>query len=62
VKEWRGRYLYMPIDHSGTEMVSSGPVKRARRRDDLLQLLQKSTDRELSRALRAALPASLRRA
>jgi hypothetical protein len=42
--------------------VSSGPVKRARRRDDLLQLLQKSTDRELSRALRAALPASLRRA
>ena len=62
VKEWRARYLYLPLDRSLPEIVSSAPVKRARRRDDLILLLEKSSDRELIKALRAALPAPPRRA
>ncbi|HJR41349.1 MAG TPA: hypothetical protein VJ812_04620 [Gemmatimonadaceae bacterium] len=62
VKEWRARYLYLPLDRSLPEIVSSAPVKRARRRDELIVLLAKSTDRELTKALRTVLPAAPRRA
>lgn len=62
VKEWKARYLYLPLDRSLPEIVSSAPVKHARRRDDLIVLLEKSSDRELIKALRAALPAPPRRA
>ena len=61
-KEWRARYLYLPIDRSLPEIVYSTPVKHARRRDDLIAMLEKSSDRDLTKALRAALPAPLRRA
>lgn len=60
-KEWRGRYLYLALDNSLDSIVSSAPVKRARRRDDLVVLLEKSSDRELVRALRAVLPSAIAR-
>jgi hypothetical protein len=56
VKEWRGRFLYLALDNSLDTIVTSAPVRRARRRDDLVALLEKSSDRELARALRAVMP------
>ncbi len=55
--EWKGRFLFVPLDRSLPRSVSSGPAKRARRRDDLVRQLGDVSDSELARAFRSiALP------
>jgi hypothetical protein len=51
--EWRGRFLFVPLDRSLPRGVSSPPAKRARRRDDLVQQLGAVSDAELERAFRS---------
>ena len=51
--EWKGRFLFVPLDHSLPRSVSSGPAKRARRRDDLVRQLGEVSDSELARAFRS---------
>ena len=48
--EWKGRYLYVPLDRSLETAVASDAVKHARKRDDLVRQLGAATDRELTRA------------
>lgn len=48
--EWKGRYLYVPLDRSLAAPVASTAVKRARKRDDLVRQLGSASDRELTRA------------
>lgn len=48
--EWKGRYLYVPLDRSLATPVASTAVKRARKRDDLVRQLGAASDRELARA------------
>ena len=48
--EWKGRYLYVPLDRSLASPVASTAVKRARKRDDLVRQLGAATDRELTKA------------
>ena len=48
--EWKGRYLYVPLDRSLASPVASSAVKRARKRDDLVRQLGAATDRELTKA------------
>ena len=48
--EWKGRYLYVPLDRSLATPVASTAVKRARKRDDLVRQLGAATDRELTKA------------
>ncbi len=57
---WKGRLLFLPLDRSVPRALSTGPVKRARHRVDLLAALQRMGDRDLRRAFRAlALAAAL---
>jgi hypothetical protein len=51
--EWKGRFLFVPLDRSLPRSVASGAIRRARRRDDLVRELGDVSDRELARALRA---------
>ena len=50
--EWKGRFLFVPLDRSLPRSVASGAMRRARRRDDLVRALGAVSDRELARALR----------
>ncbi|MDQ6886462.1 MAG: hypothetical protein M3068_04120 [Gemmatimonadota bacterium] len=55
--EWFGRYLYLPLDRSLPRIVSTGPIRRSKRRDEVLEQLGTIGDRDLARAFRAiALP------
>src|SRR2546423_1253903 len=47
--EWKGRYLYVPLDRSLATPVASTAVKRARKRDDLVRQLGAASDRELAK-------------
>jgi hypothetical protein len=51
--EWKGRYLYVPLDRSLATPVASTAVKRARKRDDLVRQLGGVSDRELAKAFNA---------
>jgi hypothetical protein len=51
--EWKGRYLYVPLDRSLAAPVASTAVKRSRKRDDLVRQLGAATDRELARAFKS---------
>jgi hypothetical protein len=51
--EWKGRFLFVPLDRSLPRSITSGAIRRARRRDDLMRQLGEVSDRELARALRA---------
>jgi hypothetical protein len=51
--EWKGRFLFVPVDRSLPRSVASVAIRRARRRDDLVRALVDASDRELARALRA---------
>lgn len=51
--EWKGRFLYVPLDRSLPRTVSTGAVKSATQRDDVVRQLAAVQDRELARALRA---------
>ena len=51
--EWKGRFLFVPLDRSLPRSIASGAMRRARRRDDLVRELGTVSDRELARALRA---------
>lgn len=54
---WRARLLFLPLDRSLPRSVMSDPVQRASGRDELLQRLARTTDRELVRIFRTiALP------
>lgn len=55
-RRWRGRYLFLPIDRSLPGIVQCDSTRHSSRRDELVGWLRKSTDRELTRALRATLP------
>jgi hypothetical protein len=60
--EWKGRFLFIPLDRSLPRSVSSAPAMRARRRDDLVRMLGAASDAELARAFRAiTLPLPRRR-
>jgi hypothetical protein len=48
--EWKGRYLYVPLDRSLAMPVASTAVKSARKRDDLVRQLGAASDRELTKA------------
>ncbi|MGI8497693.1 MAG: hypothetical protein ACR2OG_08960 [Gemmatimonadaceae bacterium] len=50
--EWLGRYLYLPLDRSLPRIVSTGPVRRSKRRDEVLEQLRSVRDRDLERAFR----------
>lgn len=50
--EWKGRYLYVPLDRSLATPVASTAVKRARKRDDLVRQLGSASDRELTKAFK----------
>ena len=60
-QEWKGRLLFVPLDRSLPSSVSTGPLKRSRRRDDLFRWLGGIDDRELARAFRAITLPALRR-
>ncbi len=51
-EEWKGRLLFLPLDRSVPRALSTGPVKRSRRRSDLLAALEGMGDRDLRRAFR----------
>ena len=51
--EWKGRYLYVPLDRSLATPLASAAVKRARKRDDLVRQLGSASDRELARAFKS---------
>ena len=51
--EWKGRFLFVPLDRSLPRSVASGAIRRAKRRDDLVRELGAVSDKELARALRA---------
>ena len=58
--EWTGRFLFMPLDHSLPRVVATGPVKRAKQRDEVVRQLGAVVDRELTRAFKSiALPTVL---
>jgi hypothetical protein len=59
--EWKGRFLYVPLDRSLETPVASSAVKRARKRDDLVRQLGAATDRELTKAFNAIKVAGARR-
>lgn len=48
--EWKGRYLFVPLDRSLPSPVASSAAKRARKRDDLVRQLSAASDRELAKA------------
>ena len=59
--EWKGRFLFVPLDRSLPRSIASGATRRAKRRDDLVRQLGDISDRELARALRAIwIPLGLR--
>lgn len=51
--EWKGRYLYVPLDRSLATPVASIAVRRSRKRDELVRQLGAATDRELTKAFNA---------
>lgn len=51
--EWKGRYLYVPLDRSLATPVASTAVRRSRKRDELVRQLGAATDRELTKAFNA---------
>ena len=51
--EWKGRYLYVPLDRSLATPLASAAVKHARKRDDLVRQLGSASDRELARAFKS---------
>ncbi len=60
--EWKGRYIYVPLDRSLPASVVSAAVKRARKRDDLVRRLGAATERELAVAYQAIAMPGARRA
>jgi hypothetical protein len=60
--EWKGRYLYVPLDRSLAAPVASTAVMRARKRDDLVRQLGAASDRELTRAFKSISIPGARRA
>ncbi len=50
--EWKGRLLFLPLDRSVPRALSTGPLRRSRRRGDLLAALEAMRDRDLRRAFR----------
>jgi hypothetical protein len=55
--EWKGRFLFVPLDRSLPRGVASEAVVRAGRRDELVRQLGEVSDRELVKAFRGiALP------
>lgn len=59
--EWTGRFLYVPLDHSLPRIVATGPLKRAKQRDEVVRQLGAVVDRELVRAFSTiALPQTSR--
>jgi hypothetical protein len=50
--EWKGRYLYVPLDRSLAAPVASTAMRRARKRDDLVRQLTTASDRELTKAFK----------
>jgi hypothetical protein len=59
--EWKGRYLYVPLDRSLATPVASTAVRRARKRDELVRQLSAASDRELAKAFRMIPIAGARR-
>lgn len=58
---WRARLIYLPIDRSLPRGVTGVPLLQAGSRDQLLHLLRRIGDRDLTRVLRAVnLPLPLR--
>ena len=53
--EWKGRFLFVPLDRSLPRTVSTGPIRRTPSRDELVRWLRDVSDRDLARALRAVL-------
>lgn len=59
---WTGRLLYIPLDRSLPGSVSTGPLKRTSKRDDLVRWFGRVSDRELARAFHTiTLPLARRR-
>jgi hypothetical protein len=51
--EWKGRFLFVPLDHSLPRPVVTPPLFSAHRRDELMAALGRASDRDLTRAVRA---------
>ena len=60
-EEWRGSLVFIPLDRSLPRPAATGPVRRARRRDVLGQMMRGLRDRDLVRALRTLVPPQARR-
>jgi hypothetical protein len=58
--EWKGRFVFLPLDRSFPRALPTGPLRRSRKRDDLLRWISAVTDKELTAALRALLTAPAR--
>ncbi len=59
---WLARLVYLALDRSMPRPVSTGPVVRHVRRDELERRLTRVSDRMLTRAARALIAADGRRA
>lgn len=51
--EWSARLLFVPLDHSLSRSVVSGPLAHGRRRDDMVRQLAAVSDRAIARAFRS---------
>ncbi|HEX5437899.1 MAG TPA: hypothetical protein VFW98_12115 [Gemmatimonadaceae bacterium] len=51
--EWKGRFLYVPLDRSLPQTVGTHAVRHARQRDEVVRQLSAASDRELAQAFRA---------
>lgn len=51
--EWKGRLLFVPLDRSLARSASSGPVKRSKRRNALLEMLRRLSDRDIARVFQS---------
>lgn len=57
VVEWRARVVFVPLDRSLPRPVASAPLRRGRRRDDVVRQLDALSDADLAKAFRTvALP------
>ena len=50
---WRATLVFLSLDRSFSTPLSSAPVRRAVRRDDLLEAIRKLEDTDIAAALRA---------
>ncbi|MFN2397652.1 MAG: hypothetical protein ABR543_03250 [Gemmatimonadaceae bacterium] len=53
VGEWKGRLLFVPLDRSLARSASSGAVKRSKRRNALLDMLSRLSDRDIARVFQS---------